>query len=107
MVCDEEMEAHICQEILDSIREHLWHKGVSSLLGEEPRGSPGDIPRLDPQAKFQARHHTTYDMFRGMKQDSCEEVLAVARDIHPWALAAMALLEDKIKRMSYSLSHSC
>ena len=70
-------------------------------------GSPHDVPRLDPQAKFQARNHTTYDRFRDMNQNSHEEALAVARDAHQWASVAAGLLEDKIERMSCSLSHSC
>ena len=103
MVCDKKTEVHIYQETLDSIKECLQHKQVSTLPGEEPRGSPGIVPRLDPQAKFQAQQCATYHRLRGMKWDSCEEVLAIARDTHWQALVAMALLEDKIERMSHSL----
>ena len=42
-----------------------------------------------------------------MKRDSCEEALAVVRDAHWQALAAGALLEDKIGRLSHSLSCGC
>ena len=40
---------------------------------------------------------------------SCEEALAVARDAHWQALVAAALLEDKVERLSCSLScsHQC
>ena len=37
----------------------------------------------------------------------CEEALAIARDTHWWAFVATALLEDKIERLSCSLSHGC
>ena len=37
MLCDEETEACICQEMLDSVKEHLWCKWLPTLPGEEPR----------------------------------------------------------------------
>ena len=40
-----------------------------------------------------------------LREDSCKEVLAMARDGHWWALVAMTLLEDKIERLSHSLSY--
>ena len=109
MLCDEEREAHICQEILDSVKECLWHKQFPALLVEEPRSSPASIPRLDPQTKYNAWNYATYDRFRDVKQGSCEEALAVARDVHQWVLAAAAMLKDKIEGMSCSLScsHQC
>ena len=33
MLCDKEMEACICQEILDSVKEFLWCKQLPALLG--------------------------------------------------------------------------
>ena len=48
--CDEEMEAHICQEIMDSVKEYLSCKQLSALPGAEPRQSPADIPKLDPHS---------------------------------------------------------
>ena len=82
MLCNENMEACICQEILDSVKECLQCRQFSALLGEEPRQSPAGIPRLDPQAKFHTRNCTTYDRFMDVKQDSCKEALAIARDAH-------------------------
>ena len=106
MLCDEEMEAHIHQEILDSVKECLWCKQLSTQPAEELRQSPASIPRINPQAYFQARNCTTYNRFMDVRWDSCEEVLAIARDAHQRTLVAMALLEDKIERISCSLSHS-
>ena len=63
MVCNDEMEAHICQEILDSVKECLQCKQLSTLLGEEPGQNPAGIPRLNPQAKFHTRNCATYDRF--------------------------------------------
>ena len=80
MLCNKEMEACICQKILDSIKECLQHKWLSTLLGEEPRQSPAGIPRFDPQAKFHARNHATYDRFMDVRRDSCEEALAIGKD---------------------------
>ena len=77
MLCDEEMEVHIHQETLDSVKEHLWHKWFSALPGEELRWIPAGVPRLNPQANFQARNH---DRFMNVRQDSCKEALAIARE---------------------------
>ena len=33
MLCNEEMEACIHQEILDSVKESLWHKWLSTQVG--------------------------------------------------------------------------
>ena len=37
ILCDEEMEAHICQEILHLVKECLWCKWLSAQPGEELR----------------------------------------------------------------------
>ena len=105
--CDKVMKARICQEIINSDKEHLLHKHPFALLEAEPRQSPADIHRLNPQPEFNARNHATYDRFMGSKWDSCEEALAMPRDAHQQALSAATLLEHKIERMSCSLSCSC
>ena len=107
MPCDEKMEVHLHQEIIDSIKECLWNKWVPAQPEDELRQSPGSVPRLDPQAEFQARVCSTYDWFMDVKWGSCEEALAIAWDAHQQVLAAAALLEDKIKRLSHSCSGSC
>ena len=65
--CDEEMEACIHQEVMDSIKEFLWHKWLSALPGAELRWSPANVSRLDPKAEFNTRNHATYDRFMGNK----------------------------------------
>ena len=107
MLCNKEMQAHIFQEILESVKECLWCKQLSALLGLELRWSPASVPRLDLQADFQARNCAACDRFMDVSWDSCEEALAAARDAHQRVLVAVALLEDKIEKMSHSLSHSC
>ena len=67
MFCDEEMEKYICQEILDSVKEHLWCRWVPRWLGEEPQWNPAGIPRLDCQADYSIRNHATYDRFGDVK----------------------------------------
>ena len=92
ILCDEETEACIHQEILDSVKECLPCKWLSTLPGEEPRWSPADASLgSNPQAKFNARNCATYDRFMDVKWDSCKEALAIARDANQWALAAAAL----------------
>ena len=105
--CDAEMEERIHQGILDSITEHLWQRLEHAQLEERPRWSPASASRPDPWAKFQDRVCTTYGHFRDLKEGSCEEALAIAWDVHRWVLAAVALLEDKIERLSHSLSYGC
>ena len=104
---DEETEVHLYQDILDSIKECLWCRQPSTLPGAEPSHSLANVPRLDPQAEFNAQNHANVEWFMGIKWDSCEEALAVARDTHWQALTAATLLEEKIKRLSLSLSHGC
>ena len=48
-----------------------------------------------------------YDHFKDLQEGSCKEPLAVAQDAHQWVLAATALLEDKIERLSCSLNQCC
>ena len=55
--CDKLTAKQICQEILDSIKEHLWR----SQLEEEPKWSPTGTSKMDAQAEFQARTHATYN----------------------------------------------
>ena len=63
------------------------------------------MPHQHPQADYSAQNHTNYDQLKDTMCSSCEEALAVARDTHPQALVAAVLLEDKIERLSHSLSH--
>ena len=46
----------------------------------------------------------TYEHFGSKQQESCKEVLRVARDAHHQALVAAALLEGHIKRLSHSIT---
>ena len=62
-------------------------------------------PRPNPQSEFQRKVSATYDHFKDLKEGSCEEALAMAWDAHRWALVATALLEDKIEKLSCSISH--
>ena len=102
-----ETEACLCQDILDSIKECLWHKQIPAQTGEELGQSPVSIPRANPQADYGTRNCANYDRFGDMMQGSCAEALAVVRDTHWQALAAMVLLEDKIVRLSHSLGCGC
>ena len=102
--CDEETREGIFQEILDSVKECLWHRQVSAQLEEELRQSPTSASKMDTQAEFRARAHATYDHFNNMWWDSCEEALAMVRDAHQWALVAAALLEENIEQLSHSVT---
>ena len=105
--CEEGMEQHLHQEVLDSIKEHLWHKWLSALLEAEQKWRPVNAHRPDPQVEFAAMHHATYEQFPAMQWDSCEEALALTRYAHQHALMAAAILEKKMECMSHSLSCQC
>ena len=79
--CNGETE-QVCQEILDSIKEHLQHRWVPAQLEEEPKQSPTSTSKKDTQAKFKARTCATYHHFKNMQQDTCKRALAVVRDAH-------------------------
>ena len=65
---------------LDSIKECLWYRQPSALLGAEPSQRPTNLPRLDPQAEFNTQNHANYAWLMANKWDSSEEALAMARE---------------------------
>ena len=83
------------------------HRQDHTQLEERLRQSPTSTSRPESWAKFQHRICATYDHFKDVKEGSCKEALAIEQDTHLWVLAAMALLEDKIRRLSHSLSCGC
>ena len=101
--CKEGMEEHIHQEVLDSIKEFLWHKQLSTLPEAEQKQRPANAHRPDPQAEFAATHCAIYEQFAAMQWDSCEEALALTRYTHQHTLVAVAILESH----QYSGSHWC
>ena len=105
--CNEETGEIICQEILDLVKEHLWHRWDSGQLEEESRQSPTGTrtPRMPAQAEFHARMQATYNHYRNMQWDLCEDALAVAWDANNQVLVAVAMLEDHIERPSCSVTH--
>ena len=109
MPCFEEMVEEICKEILEMLKEHLWHRQGPTQLEEELRQRSMDTrtSRTPAQAEFHDHTQATYDHFahfRDRHQESQEEAIRVARDAHHWALVAAALLEGHIERLSHSIS---
>ena len=47
---DEEREGRICQEILDSVKECLWHRQVPAQPEGEPKQSSIGTSKTDAQA---------------------------------------------------------
>ena len=62
--CVVETEEHLCQEILDSIKECLQCKW-DPTLPEELR-CPTSTPRHHPQADYSAQNHANYDQLKDM-----------------------------------------
>ena len=102
--CDKETWERICQEILDFIKECLWHRQVSEHLEEGLKQSPTGTSKTDAEAEFHTRACITYNHFKNMWWDSCTKVLAEAREAHHQALAAVALLKENIKWLSHSVT---
>ena len=67
----------------------------------------GNEASQSSQARFATTNHANYGQFTARRVDSCEEVWAMVRDAHHWALTAMALPKDKVERMSHSFSCRC
>ena len=95
------------QNILDSLKECLWLKWLSAQPEEWCRQMPANVPWPDAQSEFVAANCHTYEGFMALKEDSCEGMLAIARDAYCWVLAAEAMLEDKIEWLSNSISCHC
>ena len=102
MPCNVETEEQLCQEILDSVKECLWHKWDPTL--QEELRCPTSTLRHDPQADYSTQTHANYGWLKDMTWGSCQEALAVVRDAHSQVLVAVALLEDKIERLRCSVS---
>ena len=75
--CDVEMEERVCQEILNSVKEHLQCRWECAQPEERLRQSSAGTSWPDPQDKFQDRVHTIYNHFRDLKEGSCEEALTI------------------------------
>ena len=101
---DPETEKEVCQEILNSLKEHLQHRWDPTQL-EEPGWSSASASRSDPQSKFQLRTQVTSNHFRNRWQESCKENLRLASDAHCQALVATTLLGGHIERLNHSVSH--
>ena len=98
--CDEEMVRNIYKEILNSVKEHLHcrHDHTQSMKEPGQRSTSSSRP-----FKLQQKVCAAYNHFWDLKEGS----LAVAWDTHRWALATVALLKDKIERLSCSINHGC
>ena len=72
--CDKETGERICQEILDSIKECLWHRPGSHMAGGRAEAEPYQYLKTDAQAEFQARTCATYNHYKNMQQDSCAKL---------------------------------
>ena len=107
VLCNPEMEEEVHWEIIDLLKECLWHRQGPSLLEEEPKQSPigTRTPRTPAQAEFHSWTQETYCWFQNKWQESCQEALRVARDAYHQVLVAAALLEGHIKRLGCSISH--
>ena len=101
---DPEAMEEIHQEILTLLKECLQCRWGPTQPEEQEQGLAG-MSRSDPQSNFKWRTQVTYDHFQSRQQESHEEALIVARDAHHQALAAAALLEGHIERLSHSVSH--
>ena len=105
--CKEAMEECLWGEVLESIKECLWLKWPSAQPEVEQKWFPADASWPDPPTEFVAANCSTCEKFAAMKEDSYEEMMALVRDAHWWALVVAGILEDRMERMSHSTSHQC
>ena len=107
VLCSQKMAEEIHLEILDMLKEHLHCRWGPALLAEEWRQALTGIrtTRMPAQAEFHAWMQATYDHYKNMWQDSCGKALVRAWDAHCQVLAAAAILEGHIERLSCSVSH--
>ena len=103
--CEVEIAGNIYQEILHSIKECLHCRWGPAQWMEAPGQRSTSTPWQPPWSEFQQRVCETYNNFWDLKEGSCKQALAMAWDVHRWLLAAVALLRDKIERLSCSVSH--
>ena len=89
--CEEATEEQLCQEVLDSIKEHLRVKQPPAQPEKQWMQLLANAHRPDPCMAFAAMNCETY-----------EEMMALARDTQQWALVAVAILEEQIERISCS-----
>ena len=94
----------LCEDILDSLKECLWLKQPSAQPQERHRQMPANITWPDGQLEFVVANPHIYEEFMALKEDSCEGMLAMVRDAHHQALAVAAKVEDKIERLSHSIT---
>ena len=59
--CDAKMEQRVWQDILDFIKEHLWHRWEHAQPEERLRQSPTGTSRPDPWVKAQDRVCAMYN----------------------------------------------
>ena len=90
--CKEPMVECIQKEILDSIKEHLWHKWLSIQLEGKQEQSSTDASWPGLHAAFAAANQETYEKFTAAQKDSYEEMMAIMRDIAGKADGAVELL---------------
>ena len=104
---EEATEECLHQDVLNSLKEHLWLKWPSMPPEEQCRQNPVNVPWLDAQLEFVTANCHTHEEFMALKEDSCEGMLAIARDTHWQALVADAILRDKIEWLRHSISWQC
>ena len=103
--CSEDTMEETCLEILEMLKECLWHRWGPTQPERELRKRTSRMPA---QAEFQNQAHVAYDHFHqfwNRQQESQKETLWVARDAHCWVLATAAILEGHIQQLSQSVSH--
>ena len=102
--CLEDTVEETCMEILETLKEHLWHRQSCTQPESKHRQR---ISRTPAQVKFHTQMQAMYDHFgqlRNRQQESWEEALWIVRDAHCQALATVAMLEGHIEQLNCSFS---
>ena len=102
--CSKDIAEEIHLEILETLKEHLWHRWGPTPPERESRQSTSRMPA---QAELHTQVQVTYNHFGchcRRQQESQEEALWLAKDVCHQALVAVAMLEGHIEQMHHSIS---
>ena len=100
--CSEDTVEEIWIEILETLKECLWCR-----QGPTQSEKPGQrTPRMPAEEDFYMQMQVAckhFDSYQAQQQEFQEEALWVARKVHCWVLATMAMLEGHIKWLNCSV----
>ena len=94
LLCGPEQVYKIMRDVVSSLKNCLWQR-----RGKQPRGCKDPEPADTPPSQGRAPQRMRQDIL-------AKRELAEAREAHWWMLAAATALEERIERLSWSITRS-